>query len=113
MKIELHPYIEKKLTKLFFTVFVTLLVLITLCIYGNKFIPDFESNHYFKIFFSAFWIVGIFFFYTVWRTLKYVKCPICHGKTECQSTHKAMPDHHSAYCKSCDILWNLGIGNSD
>ncbi len=112
MKIQSHPYISKKLTKLFAITFLTILALISLCIYGNRFIPQFEANHYFIWLFSAIWLLFIYFFATVWLTLKRVTCPHCAEKTISYSKHNALPDNHSAYCIKCDTLWDLGVGNS-
>lgn len=112
MMIKLHPFIGKKITRLFFGSFISLLVLILLCIYGNRIIPNYESNHYFQVFFVAFWVVGLYMFARIWYLLKYVECPDCRSKTVTKSSFEALPDNHSAYCKHCDILWDLGIGNS-
>jgi hypothetical protein len=112
MMIKPHPFIGKKITKLFFVSFISLLVLILLCIYGNRIIPNFVSNHYFQVIFVAIWVVGIYMFARVWYLLKYVECPNCRTKTVTKSSVEAFPDHHSAYCKHCDIIWDLGVGNS-
>jgi protein-S-isoprenylcysteine O-methyltransferase Ste14 len=113
MKIKQHPTAEKKLTKLFSIAFILLTVLILLCIYGNRFIPNFEKNHYFGLLFTSISLIFIYFFFTVWRTLKRVNCPDCDEKTVSKNKHELLPDNHSAYCAKCDVLWDLGIGNSD
>jgi hypothetical protein len=113
MKIQAHPFMRKKLTKLFIEVFILLCLLILLCIYGNRFISDFNANHYFIVLFSMAWIIVIGFFMTVWRSLTYLSCPICQVKTTTSSTHSELPDQYTAYCKQCNILWDLGIGKGD
>jgi predicted neutral ceramidase superfamily lipid hydrolase len=113
MKIKPHPDIKQKLTKLFLVAFISLWALILLCIFGNRFITNFEANHYFEVLFTLTWATFIYFFYTVWHTLKRVDCPDCNEKTVAKSKHELLPDNHSAYCAKCDVLWDLGIGNSD
>ena len=112
MIIKSHPTITKEITRLFWVSFIALWVLVFLCVYGNKIIPNFESNHYFRVFFIAFWLVGIHLFAKIWYLLKHVECPDCQAKTITKSSTDGLPDKHSAYCEHCDILWDLGIGNS-
>ncbi|MDX1914595.1 MAG: hypothetical protein SFU55_03345 [Methylophilus sp.] len=112
MTIKPHPFISKKLTRHFAITFIAFWLLMLLCIYGNRIIPDFEANHYFLIFFTTIWILLIYFFASVWWSLKRLKCPDCQQRTQPYKQHPLLPDYHSAYCKHCDTLWHLGIGNS-
>ena len=112
MLIKTHPFISKTITRLFFRTVILFSVLFLLCVYGNRIFPDVESNHYFLLFFCALWAVILYMFVRIWYLLKYVDCPDCKAKTETKNSVEALPDHYSAYCKHCDILWDLGIGNS-
>jgi hypothetical protein len=72
---------------------------------------------------SGFEVVGGAFFmafipsilWTLWYSsyrLYHIKCPTCGGITKT----KARPityGSYIAYCKSCDISWDLGIGFGD
>lgn len=65
------------------------------------------------------YIVTVIFAYGCWifamafYRLYHVRCPICLSKTITKSSRKEMPDSWSAYCSSCDVLGDLGIGNYD
>ncbi len=41
-----------------------------------------------------------------------IKCPECGMYTKTKSYRPESPERLSSYCESCDILWDLGIGNS-
>ena len=41
-----------------------------------------------------------------------VKCPVCNSKTKTKDYRKILPNKYSAFCKQCNILWDLGV-NSD
>lgn len=113
IKIQAHLFIRQKITKQFIVTFILFWLLMLLAIFGNRFIPNFEANHYFLIVFTLIWLLIIGFFIMTFRTLSHVNCPICRTKTNTSSTHPKLPDQYSAYCKSCNILWDLGIGKGD
>jgi hypothetical protein len=113
MLIKNHPTLGKKVSKLFLFTWLTLVILIILCVYGKNIIPNFEAKHYFLVLFTLFWIIAIYFFAWVFYSLNFVNCPECDHKTITKSCTKELPDHYSAYCKKCDIIWDLGIGNGD
>lgn len=74
---------------------------------------DFAHTVYWKTAFALIWIVALHLFIKGWWLVKYVQCPQCGHSTMTKDRCEALPDSHSAYCKQCEILWDLGIGNSD
>jgi hypothetical protein len=42
-----------------------------------------------------------------------VRCAYCRGKTVTKLQREECPDTWSAHCVSCDVIWNLELGNSD
>lgn len=107
MIVKPHPSTSDQSLKIFFRHFIPLILLMA-----------FEMQDHFgktvwMIGFVLVWVILLHMFYRVWYLLKRTPCPECGEKTTPYTTHPSLPDMHSAYCKRCDILWDLGVGNSD
>jgi hypothetical protein len=65
---------------------------------------------------SVLWFVlisNLLFFIGLGAMPYLVRCATCQGKAMTKSRRAELPDHWSAHCKSCNVLWDLGLGNSD
>ena len=110
MKVMLHPTFIKKWKRYFFGVFLYFGVSLGGVIYlGNHgFLGDFGDIDIWFVFISNLsLLIGL------GAMTYFVRCPLCHGSTVTKSLRKELPDYWSAHCRSCDVLWNLELGNSD
>uniref|UniRef100_UPI00402BF06B hypothetical protein n=1 Tax=Methylomonas sp. PHL2-19 TaxID=3438878 RepID=UPI00402BF06B len=72
-----------------------------------------KNNHligYIVIFILGY---GCLVFAMIFYKLYHVTCPSCLGKTITKNSRKEVPDSWSAYCRKCNVLWDLGIANGD
>jgi hypothetical protein len=106
-----HPTTKKTFIRLFFTLLVTLFTLTG--------IPIYLADHGFSQTMDAiglYLVGGIFVFFIIcyiclhyW--LKHVACPACGAQTITKRTCADLPEAWSARCETCEIIWDLGIGN--
>jgi len=52
-------------------------------------------------------------FYVSFAKLHRVHCPQCNGRLRVRSYRPELTNTHSGLCKTCGILWDLDVGNSD
>lgn len=111
--IKKHPTLVKKINRFFLITWFLAFFLFIISGYGNNLFPNYDPKKYIQVTIKLLFILYIIFFATVWYLLKFVKCPECGDKTITKSSTKELPKSHSAYCQKCNILWNLGVGNSE
>ena len=112
MKIIKHPTSEKlfiRLCLILFLSFTTAIVLpLALAHYGFDRLMNRIGIYY---------VCGVFLLFIGWfirlyYSLYHLSCPKCGGRTVTRRSSPESPYVWSATCKRCDILWDLGIGNS-
>lgn len=112
MQIKLYPGLPKRFNLLCLRHFPVLVGIILLAAMGDQFIPGYRDWHLFEVFFASFWLLAIHLFVRGYLMLKRPRCPNCQSRMQAFNKHPSLPDHHSAYCAACHILWDTGVGNS-
>jgi hypothetical protein len=115
MKIEHDPYFKKNYTRKSLIMFLmsALLFIVNMAalIYAGRSFSGFDKTIYFKLGVVFCFFIIVFVFVQNYVSLYRVACLRCKGKTKVKKKTKELPNTYSAYCKNCDVLWDLGLDN--
>lgn len=115
MKIESHPYFKKSYTqkslKMFLISALLFILNLTALIYAGRTFSGFEHTIYFKLGIIFGFLIIVFVFVQNHLSIYRVACLQCKGKTNVKKKTKELPNSYSAYCKKCNVLWDLGLDN--
>jgi hypothetical protein len=112
MQIKKHPTSEKRFIRTCIVLIVGFFAAIALLLLLDEYFGAFMDRIGFYYVCGLF-VVFIAAFICLYYWLYHQPCPECGARTVTRMTSAELPGGWSARCNRCDILWDLGIGNSD
>jgi hypothetical protein len=112
MQIRKHPTSEKRFIRTCIVLIVGFFAAIALpLLLDNYFGALLDRIGFYYV--CGLFVVFILVFIRLYYWLYHQPCPECGARTVTCMKSAELPGGWSARCNRCDILWDLGIGNSD